>query len=147
MAQSVSPQELLRQLQIIGAVVGNRRLPTTVPTAAALQTQTSQPNTVPVFAYKVKIINPTKKSEVVVRQVNFTTKFDSITAMRVRFVEQFQEQVPNTMDFKLGYYGAQQAKVSLITSEDLNAMYLQHPTGGLITLWCEGRTKEEEKRK
>ena len=46
MAQSVSPQELLRQLQIIGAVVGNRRLPTTVPTAAALQTQTSQPNTV-----------------------------------------------------------------------------------------------------
>ena len=101
MAQSVSPQELLRQLQIIGAVVGNHRLPTTVPTAAALQTQTSQPNTVPVFTYKAKIINPTKKSKVVVRLVNFTTKFDSITAMRVRFVEQFQEQVPNTMDFKV----------------------------------------------
>ena len=107
---------------------------------------TSRSTTVPVFSYKAKIINPTKKSDVILRQLNFTSKFESLTAMRVQCMEQFQEQVPNTMDFKLGYYGAQQAKVSLITSEDLNAMYLQHPTGS-ITLWCEGRAKEEEKRK
>ena len=66
----------------------------------------------------MRIINPAKKSEVIVRQLNkFNAKFESVTA---KLTEEFKEQVPNTIDFSFGYCeGSQQAKVWLVTADDL----------------------------
>ena len=78
------------------------------------------------YYYKVKIINPSKKSEVTGRLVllnNFTSKYKSVSDIPITFINQFGEQVPSTLDFTVGYYdGSQQAKVWLCTTDDLNTM-------------------------
>lgn len=100
----------------------------------------------PTFSYKVKIINPVKKSDVSVRHLNdCNAKFDSVVALRVKLIEAFQDSVPNTMDFNLGYYqGSQQAKIWLVTPDDLKSMYQKYPNGSTITLWCDARCEESE---
>lgn len=57
------------------------------------------------YCCKVKIINPSKKNEVIVRQLNnFTTKFTSANDNRIKLIDQFIEQVPSSLDFTVGYY-------------------------------------------
>ena len=59
----------------------------------------------PVYSYKVKIINPNKKSDVAVFYLNdFGGAFDSVTSLRVNLIETFKERVPSTLDFNVGYY-------------------------------------------
>ncbi len=96
----------------------------------------------PVYAYKVRIINPAKKSDIVVCQLNkFNSRFESVTTLRTKLREDFKDQVPNTVDFCGGYCeGSQQARVWLVTSDDLNSMYLRYRKGGPITLWCDGKS-------
>ncbi len=109
-------------------------------TAVATTSQSGRP----VYAYKVRIINPAKKSDVIVRQLNkFNSRFESVTALRIKLIEEFKEQVPNTVEFSVGYCeGSQQAKVWLVSSEDLHSMYLRYHKGGPITLWCDGKSRE-----
>ena len=101
------------------------------------------------YCYKVKIINPSKKSEVIVRQLNnFTSKFKSVSDIRIKLIDQFGEQVPSTLDFTVGYYdGSQQAKVWLCTTDDLNTMYSKHPDGGSLSLWCDGKTDSSKRKR
>ena len=50
--------------------------------------------------------------------------FESVTALRVKLIESFRENVPNTIDFNVGYFeGSQQAKVWLVVPDDLKTMY------------------------
>ena len=60
----------------------------------------------PTYSYKVKIINPAKKSDVSVRYLNnYSAKFESVNALiHVKLIEAFQEGVPKTVDFNVGYY-------------------------------------------
>ena len=97
------------------------------------------------YNYKVKIINPAKKSDVIVRHLNnFTGKFDTVMALRLQLIEAFSDQVPNTVDFSVGYYeGSQQSKVWLVTADDLKKMY-ESIKRGHITLWCDQKTSESE---
>ena len=92
-------------------------------------------------SYKVHIINPSKKSDVVSRYLNkYSSKF---TAVRVQLIEEFKDQVPDSLTFQIGYFeGSQQAKISLVTNEDLKRMYGIHKTGGQINMWCEGVSNE-----
>ena len=101
------------------------------------------------YSYKVKMINLQKKSESIVRQLNgFTSKFGSIKEVRTKLNEEFGKQVPNTLDFSVGYFdGSQQAKVWLYTAEDLKTMYSKHPNGGPISLWCDGNYTEVNHKK
>ena len=96
------------------------------------------------FTYKVKIINPVKKSEVIVRHLhNFSTKFTSVTELRVKLINEFKEQVPDSIEFNVGYYdGSQQAKMWLVNSDDIKMMYQRVPNGGSVTLWCDGRAEK-----
>ena len=72
----------------------------------------------PVYSYKVKIINPHKKSEIIVRQLNkFSSKFDTPLDVRLKLISECGEHVPNTADFNVGFYdGGQQAKVWIVTA-------------------------------
>ena len=50
----------------------------------------------PVYSYKVKIINPHKKSDVAVLYLNdFSTTFELVTSLRVKLIKTFKERVPN----------------------------------------------------
>ena len=77
------------------------------------------------YSYKVKIINPNKKSDVAVFYLNdFNGAFDSVTSLRVKLIETFKERDPSTLDFNVGYYeGSQQAKIWLVTTDDLKTFY------------------------
>ena len=98
------------------------------------------------FSYKVKIINPNKKSDVVVRQLNrLKSKFKSVRELRMRLIDDFSEHVPNTVDFTIGYFdGSQQAKTWLVSSDDLETMYQKYPKGGNIMFWCDAKSAESE---
>ena len=89
--------------------------------------------------YKVKIINPVKKSDVSVRHLhNMTDKFDSVVVLRAKLIESLGDQVPKTVTVDLGYYeGQEHSKMWLCSDSDLEAMYHKFPTG-VITLWCDG---------
>jgi len=97
------------------------------------------------YSYKVKIINPNKKSESIVRQLNnFASKFKSVEEARAKIREEFDDQVPDN-DFSLGYYdGSQQARVWLYIREDFVAMYSKC---GPISLWCDGNYSSGVSRK
>jgi len=50
----------------------------------------------------VKIINPLKKSEVICRHLHgFSSKFDSVTAIRIKFIDELGDQVPEKFDLML----------------------------------------------
>ena len=71
----------------------------------------------------------------------------SITEMKVTLMETFQEHVPPTTRFTVGFFeGRQSAKWWIFTQEDLEAMYVSLTKKGQKTeiyLWCYGRSDEE----
>ena len=54
--------------------------------------------------YKMKIINPRKKSDTVIQQLRFNSRFESLLALRVKLIEEFQDCVPNTVVFNVSYF-------------------------------------------
>ena len=95
------------------------------------------------YTYKVKIINPNKKSVTVVRYLhNVSRKFESVSELRVRLIDELKEHVPSTTSFDVGYFeGKQQSKIWLVTSEDIKKLYDLHPKGGEVLLWCDGASE------
>ena len=88
-------------------------------TSQAAQVTLPQPPIVR-YTYKVKII-------------------ESVNGLRVRLMDEFQDQVPRTATFDVGYFeGKQQSKIWLVTSEDLEKLYDLYPKGGEVHLWCDG---------
>ena len=89
------------------------------------------------YNYRVKIINPVRKKDVVVRELrHFHSRFNSITDMKVRLMEEFEESVPQTTKFAIGYFH-QSTKYWICNEEDLNALYTSNDKQ--IMLWCDGR--------
>ena len=128
---------------------GNAIVSTGSASSAVRQTSTSTTPKAPPkvsYSYKVKIINPVKKSDVIVRHLNeCSVRFESVNALRVKLIESFQDNVPKTIDFNVGYFeGSQQAKIWLVVPPDLQTMYQKYPHGGAITLWCDARSDESE---
>ena len=96
------------------------------------------------YSYKVKIINPRRKSDVVVRHLyGFCSKFESVIGVRAKLMEKFEDQVPSSVSFDVGYFeGQQHSKMWLCSNDDLKSMYTKYPKGE-ITLWCEGKGAEQ----
>ena len=93
--------------------------------------------------YKVKVINPHRKSDMIIRYLhNYSTRFESATALRMKLVEEFQDLVPDNLSFSVGYFeGQSHSKIWLMSREDFATMYVKYPKGE-ITLWCDSRTYE-----
>ena len=90
-------------------------------------------------SYKVKIINPHRKSDVIIRHLNHFS-----SRMRLKLNEEFGGIVPNNLSFNVGYFeGQQHTKIWLVSRADFATMYSRYPKGE-ITLWCEGNSTEEE---
>ena len=91
------------------------------------------------YTYKVKIINPSKKSDTTVRFLNyFHHKFESISMLKSVLTDELRGAIPDS-NCSFGYYnGCQQSKIWLMTDDDLKTMYIKNPNGGQISLWCDG---------
>ena len=100
------------------------------------------------FTYKVKIINPAKKSDYVTRHLHhFYSKFNTIISLYTKLIEELKEQVPNNLTSSIGYFeGQKHSKVSIASDDDLKAMYSMYPSGD-ITLWCDARSEDGEGKK
>ena len=99
----------------------------------------------PLYSYKVKIINPKRKSDVMLRQLhNFHDKFESMVGLRASLIEEFSEKIPESLTFNVGYFEGQgHRKISLVSIDDLKAMYASCP-GGAVTLWCDSKGEDED---
>ncbi|SMN02411.1 hypothetical protein SPONN_1007 [uncultured Candidatus Thioglobus sp.] len=61
----------------------------------------------------------------------------------MKLIEDFQELVPDSMTYNVGYFeGQQHSKIWLASNEDFATMYRKYPKGE-ITLWCDGRTSTD----
>lgn len=91
----------------------------------------------------MRIINPLKKSDVIVRQLHhFHAKFETVIALHAKLIENFTDQVPSSVTFDVGFHeGQKHSKMWIVTNDDLNLMYDKYPSGE-ITLWCEGRNEK-----
>ena len=55
---------------------------------------------------------------------HFGGKFATILDLKRKIMEEFKDKLPETTDFKVGYfYGKQSAKRWIVIQEDLDAMY------------------------
>lgn len=73
------------------------------------------------YDYRVKIINPVKKSDFIIRDIHsFHGKFQSIIEVKVKLMDELGILLPETIDFKVGYfYGKQSTKYWLMCQKDL----------------------------
>ena len=103
----------------------------------ALASLPRRPETAVSYTYKVRIINPNRKSDVVSWYLNkYSSKFASVMAIRMLLIEEFKDQVPDSTSFQVGYFeGSQQMKIWIVTEVDLKDI---HKARGQINMWCEG---------
>lgn len=155
---ALSPEVLAGMKEIVNQVVVKPRNQPTSSSSGGVALQVISNTTGPIavngcpekkFTYKVKIVNPNKRNDFVIRHLNHcTTKLPSVAALRVQLSGEFKDQVPTTDSFNVGYFdGNQQSKVLLVTDNDLDTMYRRFGNGGLVTLWCDGRSTGGTKRK
>ena len=98
-----------------------------------------QPSKEPEYQYKVRIINPNKKSDFKLRLIhNFVSKFKTVEELKELLMSQFESLVSSSSDFDVGYIEGSQQKIGVETEEDLRFMYRANKKGGNITLWCDG---------
>ena len=78
----------------------------------------------------MKIISPLKKSDFIVRELHhFHGKFDSVTSLKLKLMDEFGELVPATTDFQIGYFrGKQSTKYWIMCQEDLDMIHCEKET-------------------
>ena len=76
-----------------------------------------------------------------IREVHrFNQRFATIQELKEKIMEEFSDQLPETMDYQVGYFhGKQSAKRWIMTQEDLNLMYESKKEN--ILLWADARVQ------
>lgn len=93
------------------------------------------------YIYYVKLINPKRKSDFVVRHWHGIKQvFKSPEALKRKLVESFPSDLPRSkgMDFQIGFFDPPyNTKRWIIDERDLTVMYASFESGSKINLWCE----------
>ena len=90
------------------------------------------------YSYDVKIINPKKKSDFVVRRWHGVSDvIRSPAALKVKLHESFPHDVPASSNIQVGYLEGNN-KRWIFEELDLDVMYDSFQPGSKITLWCDG---------
>ena len=77
-------------------------------------------------------MNPIRKRGSIVRDIwKFHSKFTSVVDLKLKLMEEFDEQVPPTTLFSVRYFAGWQSTTKwLVTQEDFTAMYSELRQGG-----------------
>ena len=67
--------------------------------------------------------------------------------MKVRILEELSEELPNRLNFDIGYYEKRSSKCWIVTTGDLNHMYRKFQSTAEIPLWCDGDFDSGQKKK
>ena len=100
--------------------------------------------------YNLKIINPKRKSQFKVEKLRKCGKFRTPMEMRLHIISEFEELVPRTTEFDIGYYKPSRGstKVWIKSDEDMQCMYdgykYHHQE---LNIWCEGHHDHEDTEK
>ena len=73
--------------------------------------------------------------------------FTSVIDLKVKLMEEFEDQVPPTTRFSVGYFeGRQSTKKWLVSQDDLTAMYSSLKKSGKtdVYLWCDGCSEKAQ---
>lgn len=94
------------------------------------------------YKYRVKIINPqAKKDFSIIDWHGVTERFKTPLQLKLKLISTLEQYVPPASSietFSVGYFcGRPQAKKWIVSSDDLDAMYLG---GAEILLWCDGKS-------
>lgn len=115
------------------------------------QVQAEQSQSVHVYRYKVKIINQKKKSDsILLNWHHMSVRFESVSELKLKLMDDFKDFVPSTPDFQVGYIEGSSKQHWIISREDLDAMYESVRGKSDILLWCdkkeiEGQTSRKRK--
>ena len=100
------------------------------------------------FKYRIKVINPKAKKELIVIDWHgVTEKFTTVADLKEKLVDTLSAHLPELSDeFNIGYFhGRPQTKSWILSEHDLQAMY---GTGGKeILLWCDGKSQDMSGKK
>lgn len=98
------------------------------------------------YEYFLRIINPKKKSAFTVLTWHDATEaFDSPMSLKARLVESFPNDLPDNLDFQVGYLeGRNGTKRWIVEPRDLQRMYSLVETGSKVTLWAEGKSSDDD---
>lgn len=101
------------------------------------------------YNYLVRFINPEQKSKFVTKiWHNVSEKFSSVSALKLKLVETYEEKLPSFTDLECGYFEKRSnSKCWIEDNQDLQAMYRHFRDNDEITLWCEGCPSEDQHKK
>ena len=108
------------------------------------------PESVPSYTYYVRMINPKKKSDFIVRTWHDeSVQFKSPSELKFKLMDSFPDDVPSTSNFQVGYFEppGNTIKRWIVDKRDLSAMYELFHSCAKINLWCERKTCEEPPKK
>ena len=113
--------------------------------SSALERQSNTCEPEPTYSYFVRIINPKKKSDYIVRVWhNIKRKFNSLTELKIALMDSFTADIPSTTNFHVGYLEPPgNTKCWLVDERDLMAMYSSFPPRSKVNLWCDAKTIED----
>lgn len=106
--------------------------------------------TSPEYIYRVRIINPKNKRDFM--DLNWhnvrSRKFESVSDLKMKLIDSFPEYVGPAPHFQVGYLeGRGNQKRWVVRVEDLKAMYDAFFEGDTIKLWCDGKEKEDSRKR
>ena len=96
----------------------------------------------PHYKYVIRIINPDQKSKHVTKIWHgVDEKFHH--ELKDKLIADFEDKLPPLSDLECGYMD-KSAKRWIEDDQDVDAMYKEVNCGGEITIWCEGRSHEQQ---
>ena len=91
----------------------------------------------------MKFINPKKKSDFVqLTWHQVSSKFESISELKLKLMDDFQDFVSSTPNFQIGFIEGR-SQQWIFAREDLGTMYASAKDNE-ITLWCDKKVDLQE---
>ena len=97
------------------------------------------------YDYYVRLINPKKKSDFIVRMWHDEhSQFKSPGELKIELLDTFPGDIPTTENFQVGYFEPPcNTKRWIVDKRDLTVMYDKFLPDSTITLWCD-RSKQDD---
>lgn len=97
------------------------------------------------YSYTLKIINPKRKSEFRVEKFWKVGAFKAPMELRLFIIGSYEELVPSSTDFDIGYYKPSRGltKIYIKSDTDMQIMYESYKDQCELNIWCVGNCQDE----